>query len=532
MKPKLFEMIKRGEITKESLAKDFISGVIVAIIALPLSVALGISSGVSPEKGLITAIIAGFIISFLGGSNVQIGGPTGAFVVIVYGIISTYGIQGLIVSTIMAGIIMILLGIFKMGRFIKFVPYPITIGFTAGIAVTLFSTQIKDFLGMNIENIDSSFIGKWSAYLSNLDKVNYLSLGIGILSVLIIVNFKKASDKIPGSLVALIITTLLVYIFKLPVATIGSSFENISSSISFASFEGVDFNMIKSLIGPAFTIALLASVESLLSAVVADSMTGDKHDSNMELIAQGTANIFSGLFGGIPATGAIARTAANVKNGGTSPVSGMIHAICLLLIMLIFLPIAKLIPMTTLAAILIVVSYNMAEIENFKALLKAPKSDVVLLLVTFSLTVVFDLVIAIEVGMVLAAFLFIKSMCEATDIQCVNSISLSNDKLTSITYKINGPLFFGVVQNLVEDVKRDSNRCSEIIIDMRNTCSIDSSGIDALNKIYSICLVKGVRLKVMNIHDQPKHALKRIGFKDNGNNNLYIDFEENLKINA
>ncbi|MEG1416101.1 MAG: SulP family inorganic anion transporter [Clostridium sp.] len=532
MKPKLFEMIKRGEITKESLVKDFISGVIVAIIALPLSVALGISSGVSPEKGLITAIIAGFIISFLGGSNVQIGGPTGAFVVIVYGIISTYGIQGLIVSTIMAGIIMILLGIFKMGRFIKFVPYPITIGFTAGIAVTLFSTQIKDFLGMNIENIDASFIGKWSAYLGNLDKVNYLSLGIGILSILIIVNFKKVSDKIPGSLVALIITTLLVYILKLPVATIGSSFENISSSISFASFEGVDFNMIKSLIGPAFTIALLASVESLLSAVVADSMTGDKHDSNMELIAQGTANIFSGLFGGIPATGAIARTAANVKNGGTSPVSGMIHAVVLLLIMLIFLPIAKLIPMTTLAAILIVVSYNMAEIENFKALLKAPKSDVVLLLVTFTLTVVFDLVIAIEVGMVLAAFLFIKSMCEATDIQCVNSISLPNDKLTSITYKINGPLFFGVVQNLVEDVKRDSNRCSEIIIDMRNTCSIDSSGIDALNKIYSICLAKGVRLKVMNIHDQPKHALKRIGFKDNGNNNLYIGFEENLKINA
>ncbi|MEF9952277.1 MAG: SulP family inorganic anion transporter [Clostridium sp.] len=536
MKPKLFEMIKKGEITRESLTKDFISGVIVAIIALPLSVALGISSGVSPEKGLITAIIAGFFISLLGGSTVQIGGPTGAFVVIVYGIIATYGVQGLIVATIMAGIIMILLGLFKMGRFIKFVPYPITIGFTAGIAVTLFSTQIKDFLGMNIENIDASFIGKWSAYFSNLDKINYVSLILGVVSILIIVNFKRISDKIPGSLVALVVTTLVVYIFKIPVPTIGSSFENLSSSITLTSFEGVDFNMIKSLIGPAFTIAFLASIESLLSAVVADSMTGDKHDSNMELVAQGIANIFSGLFGGIPATGAIARTAANVKNGGTSPVSGMVHAAVLLLIMLMFLPIAKLIPMTTLAAILIVVSYNMAEIKNFKALLKAPKSDVVLLLVTFILTVVFDLVLAIEIGMVLAAFLFIKNMCDATDIKVVKNIEsgdgYTNRQLSSITYMVNGPLFFGVVQNLIEDIKKDSLRYGQISIDMGNTYSIDSSGIDALNKIKNICIKRGIRLRVLNLHDQPQHALKKIGFLELSENNVYISYQEPFKINA
>ncbi|MEG0371199.1 MAG: SulP family inorganic anion transporter, partial [Clostridium sp.] len=466
MKPKLIGMLKRGEITKESASKDIIAGVIVAIIALPLSVALAISSGVSPEKGLITAIIAGCIISLLGGSRVQIGGPTGAFVVIVYGIVQTYGLNGLIIATIMAGIIMILLGLLKFGSVIKYVPYPITVGFTAGIAITLLSTQIKDFFGLNIQSVPSEFIPKWIVYFENLDSINYMALLIGVCSLIIMILWPKINKTIPGSLIALVVTTVIVKIFNLPVATIGSSFESISATIPMPILPSFDLEQIKVLIGPAVTIAILASIESLLSAVVADGMIGGKHDSNMELVAQGIANIFSGLFGGIPATGAIARTAANIKNGGRSPISGIVHAIVLLLIMLIFMPLAKLIPMTTLAAILMIVSYNMGEWRTCISLLKAPKSDMVVLLITFFLTVIFDLVIAIEIGMVLAAFLFMRRIADTTKIKCVKKDilyqgeradnlrkeeDLSNGRV--LVYEINGPFFFGIAQKFLEVMK-------------------------------------------------------------------------------
>ncbi|KMT21628.1 SulP family inorganic anion transporter [Clostridium cylindrosporum] len=527
MKPKLLTMFERKEITKKSITKDFISGVIVAIIALPLSVALAISSGVSPEKGLITAIIAGLFISLLGGSRVQIGGPTGAFVVIVYGIVKTHGLNGLIIATIMAGIIMIGLGLFKFGSVIKFVPYPITVGFTAGIAITLLSTQVKDFLGLDIKDVPSEFIPKWQVYFESMNSINITALLVGLIAIFIMIFWPRINRTIPGSLVALIFTTILVQVFNLQVATIGSSFESISSSIPMPTFPNIDIAQIKVLIGPAITIAILASIESLLSAVVADGMIGGKHDSNMELIAQGVGNIFSGIFGGIPATGAIARTAANIKNGGRSPISGIVHAITLLLIMLIFMPLAKLIPMTTLAAILIIVSYNMGEWRTFASLLKAPKSDTAVLLITFSLTVIFDLVVAIEVGMVLVAFLFMKSMADTTKIECVKDDKESNelnnevirkDENTSkdkvLIYEIHGPFFFGVVQKFLEVMKEVTPDYDVLILDLINTTAMDSTAIDALERVYQMCKNKGVKIKLINVQEQPRKVLRQMGFME------------------
>ncbi|MEG0641784.1 MAG: SulP family inorganic anion transporter [Clostridium sp.] len=539
MKPKLIGMLKRGEITKESASKDIIAGVIVAIIALPLSVALAISSGVSPEKGLITAIIAGCIISLLGGSRVQIGGPTGAFVVIVYGIVQTYGLNGLIIATIMAGIIMILLGLLKFGSVIKYVPYPITVGFTAGIAITLLSTQIKDFFGLNIQSVPSEFIPKWIVYFENLDSINYMALLIGVCSLIIMILWPKINKTIPGSLIALVVTTVIVKIFNLPVATIGSSFESISATIPMPILPSFDLEQIKVLIGPAVTIAILASIESLLSAVVADGMIGGKHDSNMELVAQGIANIFSGLFGGIPATGAIARTAANIKNGGRSPISGIVHAIVLLLIMLIFMPLAKLIPMTTLAAILMIVSYNMGEWRTCISLLKAPKSDMVVLLITFFLTVIFDLVIAIEIGMVLAAFLFMRRIADTTKIKCVKKDilyqgeradnlrkeeDLSNGRV--LVYEINGPFFFGIAQKFLEVMKDISYDYDVLILDMINTNAMDSTAIDAVERVYETCRKKGVKLQLINVQRQPRNVLRKMGFMQLAGEESVIYYKE------
>ena len=401
--PNIVKLLKnrQKELTKKQLLTDFISGVIVAIIALPLSVALGISSGVSPEKGLITAIIAGFFISFFGGSKVQIGGPTGAFVVIVYGIIEKHGIEGLIISTFMAGIILIILGLIKAGNLIKYIPHAITIGFTAGIAITLFSTQVKDFLGLHIGKVPSEFIPKWNMYLRNIGSMNFWTLALGVLSLVIIIFWGKINKTIPGSLIALIVGTIIAFIFKLPVATIGTQFGELSSSIPMPNVPILNIQTFVSLIGPAVTIAFLAGIESLLSAVVSDGMINEKHDSNAELIGQGLGNIASALFGGIPATGAIARTAANVKSGGRTPLSGMIHAIVLLLIMKIFMPFIKYVPLTTLAGILLVVSYNMSQWRVFKSVLSDSRLDVILLITTFSLTVVSDLVTAIVVAMVI-----------------------------------------------------------------------------------------------------------------------------------
>jgi sulfate permease, SulP family len=397
--PKLITCLKNY--SKQQFIKDFTAGLIVAIIAFPLSIALAIASGVSPEKGLYTAVIGGFIISFLGGSRVQIGGPTGAFIVIVYGIIEKYGFDGLMVATIIAGVILILMGILRFGSVIKYMPYAITTGFTCGIAVTIFSTQIKDFFGLTMDKVPSEFIPKWTAYVKATNTIDMKSLLIGLLSIAIILYWPKITKKIPGTLAAIVVSTLVNLVFNLKVDTIGSRFGSISAKLPAVSVPHIDLNMVYNLLLPGITIAVLAGVESLLSAVVADGMVDGKHRSNMELVAQGTANIVSVLFGGIPVTGAIARTAANVKNGGRTPVAGIVHSIMLFAIMLVFLPYMKLVPMTTLAAILIVVSYNMGEWEEFKKLSKMAKSDASVFLVTFFLTILIDLVAAIGAGMAL-----------------------------------------------------------------------------------------------------------------------------------
>lgn len=399
MSPKLFKMLSQKGLDKQQIKKDIVSGIIVAIIALPLSIALAISSGVSPEKGLITAIFAGFVISLLGGSKVQIGGPTGAFVVIVYGIVQQHGIDGLIIATIMAGIILIIMGVLRLGDLIKYVPKTITVGFTSGIAVTLLITQFKDFFGLQIQNVPAEALEKLECYIENINTFDIMAFIVGLACIILMIYWPKVNKNIPGSLIALIVATAVVKIFSINIDTIGSVYSNISSSIPAPSIPKVDIKSIIPLIQPAITIAILAAIESLLSCVVSDNMIDDTHDSNAELIAQGAGNIASALFGGIPATGAIARTAANVRSGGRSPISGIVHAVTLLLIMVILMPLAKLIPMTVLSAILIIVSYNMGEWKEMKEMLHLPKKDIIVLYTTFILTIVFDLVLAIGVGM-------------------------------------------------------------------------------------------------------------------------------------
>lgn len=554
LKPKLFSIIKHRdqELSKKQLGNDLIAGIIVAIIALPLSVALAIASGVTPEKGLITAIIAGFLISFLGGSRVQIGGPTGAFVVIVYGIISKYGLQGLTISTIMAGIIMITFGLLKFGSIIKFVPYPTTTGFTSGIAVVLFSTQIKDFFGLKISEVPSEFIEKWSVYFSNISTVHLLTTGVGLTSLLILVLWPKVNKTIPGSLVALVIVTLVVKIFKLPVETIGSRFGEISNSIHFIQLGelNISFSRIQELLPSAITIAFLASIESLLSAVVADGMIGKKHNSNMELVAQGVANIASALFGGIPATGAIARTAANVKNGGRTPISGITHALTLFLIMIIFMPLAKLIPMSTLAAILIIVAYNMSEWRSFKGLFKSTKSDISVLLVTFSLTILFDLVIAIEIGMIIAMFLFIKRMSETTMISNVSGQykSLFTEESDDVEYlstqpihvhldskivlyEINGPFFFGAANTFIDVMNEINANVKIIIFKMTNVPNMDATALNALMRIDKRCREKHMMLLFTEINEQPLKLLKSANYISRvGEDRFFKDTESALLV--
>jgi sulfate permease, SulP family len=546
LKPKLFSIVKHRnqELTKNQFGQDIISGIIVAVIALPLSVALGIASGVSPEKGLITAIIAGFFISFLGGSRVQIGGPTGAFVVIVYGIIEKYGIEGLIIATAMAGVILILMGFLKFGDMIKFIPCTITTGFTAGIAVVLFSTQIKDFLGLSIDKVPSEFIHKWSAYISNISTVRFQTVLIGLISLLLIVYWPKINKTIPGSLVALVVATLLVKLLGLPVETIGDRFGEISSAIPTPKFDLIDGATFVKLINPAITIAALAGIESLLSAVVADGMIGKKHNSNMELVAQGVANIASALFGGIPATGAIARTAANVRNGGRTPVAGVVHAITLLLIMLVFMPLAKLIPMTTLAAILIIVSYNMSDIKEFKSLLRATKSDVAVLLVTFLFTVVFDLVIAIAAGMIITMLLFVKKMSDSTMISCVVNDSKATEGISSsaednpplvddkiLAYEVNGPLFFGAAQHLTEIVDKINLTTEVLIIRMNHAPIMDATAYDGLKKIYKECKKRNITLMFTEVQKQPLKLMHRMKFIEAlGDNNFFEKYQDAVEV--
>jgi len=523
LKPKLFTTLK--DYSKKQFTSDLTAGVIVGIVALPLAIAFAIASDVTPEKGLITAVIAGFIISFLGGSRVQIGGPTGAFIVIVYGIVQQYGTNGLILATLMAGIILVIMGFARFGSIIKFIPHPVIVGFTSGIALIIFSSQIKDFFGLNIETIPSDFFEKGIVYSQNLFSLNYWSLFIGLVSLIIIIFFPRVTHRVPGSIVAIIVTTVLVQLFHLPVETIGSRFGEIPSSLPLPTLPDFDFEVIRSLISPATTIAILAAIESLLSAVVADGMIGGRHRSNMELVAQGAANIVVPLFGGIPATGAIARTATNIKNGGRTPVAGIIHALVLLLIMLFFGSWAKLIPMSTLAAVLIVVSYNMSEWRSFVEVFKYPKSDIVVLLTTFGLTIIFDLTIAIQIGMILAVLLFMRRMAMVTNVgiitkelkdeeEIVDVNSIQNKKVPDgvEVFEINGPFFFGAVSKFRDAVRIVEKPPKIIIIRMRDVPAIDSTGIHALEQLLKETKKHGTHLVLSGVHTQPLMALAQAKF--------------------
>ena len=521
MMPKLFTMLKNKEISKQQVMKDIVAGIIVAIIALPLSIALAISSGVSPEKGLITAMFAGFMISCFGGSKVQIGGPTAAFVTMIYGIIAEHGLDGLITAVIMAGIMLIIMGLLRFGSLIKYVPRTITVGFTAGIAVTLFSGQVKDLLGLTIKDVPAEFAAKWASYFAHMDTLNIYALVIGIACIIIMAVWPKINKVIPGSMIALIVSVLAVKMLNLPVDTIGSRFNDISSTIPLPALPAISIAKINKLFVPAVTIAILGALESLLSAVVADEMIDDTHDSNMELVAQGIANVTSGLFGGIPATGAIARTAANVKSGGKTPISGMVHAITILFTMLLLMPLAKMIPMTTLSAILIVVAYNMSGWRTFKDLLKAPKSDITVLFVTFGCTVVFDLVVAIGVGMVMTMALFMKRVTDTTQIRDLVYEEVFDDRLTKMLddskgkiniYQVNGPMFFGVVQDFIKKTKELNASTEVVILDMRHTHAVDASAVDAMTKLLVQCEKLKIKLYLTHLQEQPVKVLKRMGF--------------------
>lgn len=533
--PKLITCIK--DYNKQQFLKDLSSGIIVAIIALPLSIALAIASGVSPEKGLYTAIIGGFIVSFLGGSKVQIGGPTGAFVIIVYGIIEKYGLDGLIISTIMAGLFLTIMGFLKLGSLIRFIPASITSGFTSGIAVVIFSTQIKDFLGLSIKSVPSEFIHKWGAYFKNLNTFNPQSLLISLLTLSCIIFWPKINKKIPSAFLAIILTTVITLTFNLDTPTIGSVFGNLSSSLPSLSIPSVNLSTILNLVFPALTIAILAAVESLLSAVVADNMIDGRHRSNMELVAQGFANIFSGLFGGIPVTGAIARTAANIKNGGRTPIAGMVHSVILLLIMFLFMPYVKLIPMASLAAILVMVSYNMGEWDAFKNLLKAPKSDSLIFIVTFLLTVFFDLVFAIGVGVVLSSLLFMRKMAEFTSVKSIiddiDSVDLLEIKNTLkypedvAMYEINGPFFFGATDKFISAIRDISSMPKILIIKMDKVPIMDSTAYHSFEMLLDICNKENTKLLLLNVQPQPLNTLKKYGFVDKiGNKNVCVSLND------
>lgn len=528
-KPKLFLALKNY--SKELFMADLMAGIIVGIVALPLAIAFGIASGVSPEKGIITAIIAGFIISMMGGSKVQIGGPTGAFIVIVYGIIQQYGEAGLIVATLMAGVLLILLGVFKLGAIIKFIPYPIIVGFTSGIAVTIFTTQIADIFGLSFggEKIPGDFIGKWIMYFNHFDTINWWNTIISIASIIIIAMTPKFSKKIPGSLIAIIAITLLVYVLKTYVGvdsidTIGDRF-SIKAQLPGAEVPTLNWEAMKGLLPAAITIAVLGAIESLLSATVADGVIGDKHDSNTELIAQGTANIITPLFGGIPATGAIARTMTNINNGGKSPVAGIIHAVVLFLILLFLMPLAQYIPMACLAGVLVVVSYNMSEWRTFRALLRNPKSDITVLLITFFLTVIFDLTVAIEVGLVIACLLFMRRVAETTEISVITDEINPNEELDIAVneeslmvpkgvevYEINGPYFFGIANKFEEQMVQLGDRPKVRIIRMRKVPFIDSTGIHNLTNLCKMSKKERITIVLSGVNEKVHHVLEKSGF--------------------
>ncbi len=522
LKPKLLDTLQNYSWAQ--FHNDLISGIVVGVVALPLAIAFAIVSGVSPEKGLITAIIAGFIISALGGSRVQIGGPTGAFVIIVYGIIQEYGMDGLIVATIMGGIILVILGFARFGTIIKFIPYPVIIGFTSGIAVIIFSSQIKDLLGLDIASVPAEFLAKWKTYFFSLNTINPYATVISALTILIILCGNKITKRIPGSLIAILVTTVISAWFKFPIETIGDRFGVITSTISCPTIPNIDLTMLQNLIRPAFTIALLAGIESLLSAVVADGMIGGKHRSNMELIAQGVANIMSPLFGGIPATGAIARTATNVQNGGRTPVAGIIHAITLFLILLFFGKLVAYIPFATLAGILLIVSYRMAEWHSFTMILRAPRSDVAVLLIVFFLTILFDLTIAIEIGIVLACLLFIRRLSRSQSINEIKGVYIDEEDRDDPdalgrkiipkgveVYEINGPFFFGVASTFLEMMNNIEKRPLVRILRMRHVSTIDATALNALRQVIKESQKQKITIVLSGVHTHVRHQLEKSG---------------------
>lgn len=528
-RPTLLTSIK--SYTREKFMKDLMAGIIVGIVALPLAIAFGIASGVSPEKGLITAIIGGFIVSFLGGSTVQIGGPTGAFIVIVYGIVQNYGLEGLAIATFLAGVLLLLMGLFKLGSVIKFIPYPIIVGFTSGIALTIFSTQIKDLLGLQIENVPADFISKWGAYATNISSISYTSLIVGLASIGLIIFTPRVTKKIPGSLAAIVLMTLLVYLYRrftgdTSIETIGDRF-TIKAALPQPEGLSITFTTITELISPAFTIAVLGAIESLLSAAVADGVTGKRHDSNTELIAQGAANMVVPLFGGIPVTGAIARTMTNIKNGGQTPIAGIIHAVVLLLILLFLGPLTTHIPMACLAGVLIIVAYNMSEWRTFHALLKNPKSDVAVLLTTFLLTVFFDLTVAIELGLLLAMFLFMRRVIETSSVSVLRDIvDLSHesdvhdkDEVLILperieVYEIDGPFFFGIANKFDESMRQVRDKPLVRIIRMRKVPFMDSTGLHNLQSFFRMSKKEGIQIVLSGVNENVHNVLDKSGFSE------------------
>jgi SulP family sulfate permease len=542
LRPKLLTVLKGGY-SRDQFVADLTAGVIVGIVALPLAIAFAIASGVKPEQGLYTAVIAGFVVSALGGSRVQIAGPTGAFIVIVYGIVQGYGYDGLVVATLIAGVLLVVMGLSGFGTLLKFVPYPLTVGFTSGIALIIFSSQVNDFLGLGIRDLPADFVEKWSVMFSHAAGVSWPAIAVAGASILIIGGFQRFAPRVPGSLVAILAVTAVVHLAHVPVETIGSRFGSVPNMLPAPTIPDVSWQTITRVFSPAVTIAMLGAIESLLSAAVADGMIRSRHRSNMELVAQGTANILSPLFSGIPATGAIARTATNVKSGGRTPVAGIIHSVVLLLVMLFFGPWAALIPMPVLAAILVVVSYNMSEWHSFVRLLKSPRSDVAVMLVTFALTIVVDLTVAIQVGVILSAMLFIRRMASVSQVTPLTRDLQEVDEGEAETggqgplpegievFEVFGSLFFGAVDQFTETTRALKKKPKVFILETRNLLAIDASGIRALDDLHAQLSRDGTRFMICGIHKQPLVALSQSGFVDRlGEDNLAGSLEEAVEI--
>ena len=542
--PKLFGLFKKGQYNKQTFMSDMIAGIIVGIIALPLAIAFGIASGVTPQQGLITAIVAGFLISFFGGSNFLIGGPTGAFIVIVAGILGQYGMQGLIIATIMAGVFLVAMGLTKMGAIFKYIPYPIVVGFTSGIALTIFSTQMKDFFGLPLDlAVPAGFIPQWGCYFQNIGSINWIEFAMSMGCLLICIFWGKVTKKIPGSLIALILGTLVSVLLSkfagVELSTIGSKFPELANGLPMPKpvAPEFDFETIKGLVSPAFTIAILCAIESLLAAMVADGATGKRHNSNTELIGQGIANIITPMFGGIPATGALARTMASINNGGKSPVTGLIHAVVLLLIYLFLMPYAVYIPLSCLAAILVMVAYNMSEWRTFKYLLRGDKSDVAVLLITFFLTVIVDLTVAIEVGVLLAIVLFVRRVMQTSTVSMLEgNVSASEDPEKDAmedtdrlqipagveVYEIDGPFFFGLASRFEEFENRKGGNTKVRIIRMRKVPFMDSTGVNNLRSLCERTRKRGVTVLLSGVNEKVAESLAKFGVdQEIGKENIF-----------